>query len=125
VEEPQNDDVGIRHLVAEDVSIKAILANFSSIEHGKAGPAPGELDQALWSLLQSVLDFIGKRGIMDSHEIYQAIDIVPCLRGPSYSHATRAVWERAFRLAAKCFSISSWEKEFPSSTDFIASNVSS
>jgi hypothetical protein len=72
-----------------------------------------------------LLNLIRSNGVMNGYEVHETVNIITSVGRPSYAHAARVARDRALRLAAKCFSTSSWENDLPSCTDFIASNVNS
>jgi len=108
MEEPKDEDIGAHQLIAQKVIPDPEFPHLPRIVLAQPRASAGKIEQPLWCLFKFLLDLAGKISIVLGDEIDKAIDVVACLGRPSYRHAARAARDRALRLAAKCFSTSSW-----------------
>ena len=125
MEKAQDENILPSQLITEQIIANPIFPNFTGIEFAEPWPSPRKAEQFLWRLAKFSFNLGRENRVVMRNEINQAINVIASLMGPPYRHAARGARDRALRLAAKCLSASSCDKVLPSSTDFIASNVSS
>lgn len=107
VEESQHEDVGSRQLIAEQVIRDAEFPNLSRFVLAQPNASARKVEQIFWCLFKRLLDLGSQPWVMCGDKVGKAVDIIARLERPPYDHAARAAFDRALRLAAKCFSTSS------------------